>query len=85
LTSTEKQSELLLMCLPTLKKEIWHKYRQCPNTIAVPLNVLYHWRDQLQNEIPKLKQKIIELECRPPIEGGAIYRAAQAAFCKRTF
>jgi TPR repeat protein len=50
--------------------------------LKIPKDVLLYWHDKINEKIPTLKQRIIELECRPPIEGGKLYQNALHNFSK---
>ena len=48
--------------------------------LKIPKDVLLYWHDKINTKIPSLKQKIIELKCRPPVEGGKLYQQAYNNF-----
>jgi len=73
-TDTKEKSEYYLKAINSIRysKSKEHEY----NKMKIPKDVLLYWHDKINGKIPKLKQKIIELECRPPIEGGKLYQNA---------
>jgi len=74
----ETQTVLLLKALRVMKnKNTWTTTKVCPKSFKVPIGALFCLLDTIDNDVPKLKQKIIELECRPPEDGGAVYRCAE--------
>lgn len=48
--------------------------------ISIPLNVLEYMKHKINYKMKKLKKKILELELKPPDEGGRLYQEASQAF-----
>jgi tetratricopeptide (TPR) repeat protein len=80
LRDPKTQSELLLKIVESLKRKIWPNQKKQPTTLSIPVTLLQYWSDLITDEIPKLNRKIIELECRPPTEGGSLYKMAAKEF-----
>lgn len=78
---TNKKSEYYLKCIDIYSKEI-EEHR--PKTLTIPFDVLNKWRIKIKNDIPDLKNKITELECRPPTEGGQEYQKAKERFSQNS-
>jgi TPR repeat protein len=51
-----------------------------PQNVQVPFNVLQYMKHKINYKMKKLKQKIIELEMKPPEEGGRLYKEAAQSF-----
>lgn len=51
-----------------------------PKNVEVPFNVLEHMKHLITYKMKKLKKKIMELELRPPEEGGRLYLEACDSF-----
>lgn len=51
-----------------------------PKDLVIPFNVLIRWKNKIEWKMKKLKNKITELELRPPIEGGQLYLEAKEKF-----
>lgn len=77
---TNQQSDLALRCIKNYSRFC---NEDQPKELSIPFNVLDHWRFVFEYEIPKLKQKILELELRPPNVGGSLYEEAQKDFIEK--
>jgi TPR repeat protein len=73
--TTKLQSKLMLHYIK------YYEYaNDQPKDLTIPFNVLLRWKDKLGYKINKLKQKIQDLELRPPTDGGELYKEAKERY-----
>lgn len=71
----EEKSDWILKSIPRFKYA-----RDKKKTIEVPYTVLEIWEQMISKDIPKLKEKIVDLECRPPELGGPAFEEAKKRY-----
>lgn len=77
LTDTHERSKYYLK---TIKKYSENSEDYRPKTLTIPMDVICLWSEKMNTQIHELEKRIIELECRPPSDGGEEYLKAKERF-----